>query len=248
MVSWNATLLKVRALEVESSKPLLAHCTALLIAASAASLDIKLVYPPKYLAYYSVAYPHYVENAQDYVLGIIEEEGPFDGVMGFSQGAALAASLILEQRKTHPFDETFFKFAIFICATLSFNRDDRSGLQSWEQAKSGDKLFIGEFSGEDDAQTPLGFPPPELKDAILGRYHPGKTPDAAVPIPTVHIIGKSDAYAMQGRLLADMCNKAPKTIIEHQDDHRLPRDPKMNDQIAKSIANMIDRVRFAVGG
>ena len=187
-----------------------------------------------------------MENAQEYVLDIIEEEGPFDGVMGFSQGAALAASLILERRKKNPFDE-IFKFAIFICATLPFNRDDRSGLQSWEQAKSGAKLVIGEFSGEIGAQKPLGFPE-ELKEALLGRYHPEKTPDAIVPIPTVHIIGKSDAYAMQGRLLADMCDKAQKTVIEHQDDHRVPRDPKMNDQIAKRIAIMIDRVRFRAGG
>lgn len=208
--------------------------------------DIKLIYPPKYLAYYPIAYPHYVEDAQEYVLDIIEDEGPFDGVMGFSQGAALAASLILEQRKRNSLED-LFKFAIFICATLPFNQDDRSGLQSWEQAKSGAKLVIGEFAGEIEAQKPLGFPE-ELKEVILGRYHPEKTPGAKVPIPTVHVIGKSDAYAMQSRLLASMCDNAQKTIIEHQDDHRMPRDPRMNDQIAKSVAVMIDRVRFAAGG
>lgn len=40
-------------------------------------------------------------EAYEYIYSIIEEDGPFDGVMGFSQGAALASSLIIRHTRTH---------------------------------------------------------------------------------------------------------------------------------------------------
>ncbi|KAJ4150080.1 hypothetical protein LMH87_010846 [Akanthomyces muscarius] len=36
-----------------------------------------------------------VEKAQAFIYEIIEDEGPFDGVLGLSQGAALAMSMLL---------------------------------------------------------------------------------------------------------------------------------------------------------
>jgi hypothetical protein len=39
--------------------------------------DIKLVYPPKYLAYYPIASESLVRDAQEYVREVIEDEGPF---------------------------------------------------------------------------------------------------------------------------------------------------------------------------
>ncbi|KAL8952235.1 MAG: hypothetical protein Q9222_001849 [Ikaeria aurantiellina] len=43
-------------------------------------------------------------------------QGPFDGILGFSEGASLAASLIL--RKAAQGSAQLFKFAIFMCAVL----------------------------------------------------------------------------------------------------------------------------------
>lgn len=35
------------------------------------------------------------QQALDYLYQIIEEEGPFDGIIGYSEGATVAATLIL---------------------------------------------------------------------------------------------------------------------------------------------------------
>lgn len=43
------------------------------------------------------------------------EEGPFDAVLGFSQGAALAASLIAQHNETHPGAAPLFRVAVFLC-------------------------------------------------------------------------------------------------------------------------------------
>ncbi|ORX86867.1 hypothetical protein K493DRAFT_306994 [Basidiobolus meristosporus CBS 931.73] len=58
-------------------------------------------------------------DAHSYVLQFIEEEGPFDGVMGFSQGAALAAAILIRDHEHHPYP--MFKFAIFFCGTRPWN-------------------------------------------------------------------------------------------------------------------------------
>ncbi|PNS14518.1 Dihydrofolate reductase [Sphaceloma murrayae] len=203
---------------------------------------IKLVYPPPYLAYYPIARPDLVREAQAYMREVIEDEGPFDGVMGFSQGAALAASLVLEHAKYSPLT-TLFKFAVFICGTLPFNVDDENGLEMWQVTKAGNGPYAGEFAGEIDAVEPLGFPN-DLEGTILGRYHPTKNLKVRIGIPTVHVIGKADAYAMQSKALSKLC-QGDVTILEHEEGHRVPRDDKGAKLIAKAVENMIRRVRYA---
>lgn len=55
------------------------------------------------------------KQALDFVQDIIVEDGPFDGIMGFSQGAALALALLLRHATDHPLDPAYAicKFAIF---------------------------------------------------------------------------------------------------------------------------------------
>ncbi|PYH90745.1 hypothetical protein BO71DRAFT_486851 [Aspergillus ellipticus CBS 707.79] len=60
-------------------------------------------------------------KAFTHTLDIINEQGPFDAVMGFSQGAALAAALIVHWKKTHP--QSLFSLAVFICGVRPFESD-----------------------------------------------------------------------------------------------------------------------------
>ncbi|BCR89671.1 uncharacterized protein ACHE_50869S [Aspergillus chevalieri] len=78
-------------------------------------------------------YKHYTVNtppgptlstALQYTLSIIEKEGPFDAVMGFSQGAALACSLLIHHAKTHPDESPLFKMAVFICGATVWDVDN----------------------------------------------------------------------------------------------------------------------------
>lgn len=217
---------------------------------TSSNAEIAAVFPEPYLCFYPCARPSDVEAAQAFIHEIIEEEGPFDGIIGFSQGAALAASLILEDKKTrtHGADD-LFKFAVFAGASLPFNKDDRTGLSLWEDARAGTTRFKDEFAGEVDTETPLGFPQfDQLADGILSRYHPQKNPSHRIEIPTLHIIGKQDRYAPQSRILAQLCNgqddAVEKIILEHDDDHRMPRSVREQDKIARAIMLMIDRAMF----
>lgn len=79
------------------------------------------VYSSPYIAFFAHPTPQHVAEAFELVNEIIDEDGPFDGIMGFSQGASLAASLLLQRQLDHPSKPPQFQFAIFICGLLPFS-------------------------------------------------------------------------------------------------------------------------------
>ena len=67
--------------------------------------------------YYNPLDPLSILQTETELLQIIEEDGPFDGVLSYSGGASLAAQLIIKDAQDHPFKlphERPFRFAIFI--------------------------------------------------------------------------------------------------------------------------------------
>ncbi|PLB49259.1 hypothetical protein P170DRAFT_408360 [Aspergillus steynii IBT 23096] len=68
-----------------------------------------------------------LSQAIAHVMQIIEKKGPFDAVMGFSQGAALAFSLLVEHAKTH--STPLFKAAVFICGAPPFESSGQEAIK-----------------------------------------------------------------------------------------------------------------------
>lgn len=60
-----------------------------------------------------------LDDAMEYIDEIVEEDGPFDGILGFSQGATMAFCYLHYRLRTRPFDPPFLPFscAIFISAS-----------------------------------------------------------------------------------------------------------------------------------
>ena len=56
-----------------------------------------------------------VDEAYSLIYDVLEEEGPFGGVIGFSHGATLASAFLLHHAKNNPLDPPF---AIFRCAVF----------------------------------------------------------------------------------------------------------------------------------
>lgn len=59
---------------------------------------------------------------------VLQEDGPFTGILGFSQGATVAAAFLLQHAKSHPYDlpSSLFQYAIFFAGAAPF-RSDGSG-------------------------------------------------------------------------------------------------------------------------
>ena len=175
------------------------------------------------------------------------EEGPFAGVIGFSQGAALASSMMLEHAKSNPVND-LFKLAIFAGASLPFDLDDNTGLDRWQFARTDGSTGSGtyyesEFDGDQDG--PLGLPtaPWDSCGPLLGRYHPGRTPKAQIHVPTLHIIGKRDDYAGQSQMLAKLCTR-DNAVIYHSEGHRIPQDQGFQNKIGIAIDRLIEKVNL----
>ncbi|RFU36271.1 hypothetical protein B7463_g123, partial [Scytalidium lignicola] len=84
---------------------------------------VEKYYDGPFLSYYDWDSPQSIHIAYGLIYDLIEECGPFDGVMGFSQGGSLAASFLLhhiEKRPAEPL-EALFRFAIIICSGNPFD-------------------------------------------------------------------------------------------------------------------------------
>lgn len=59
-----------------------------------------------------------VKDAQDIVYDVIQDDGPFDGIIGFSQSASLIMSMLLHRQIHEPHKPPPFRFAIFFCCVV----------------------------------------------------------------------------------------------------------------------------------
>ncbi|KAI8182806.1 hypothetical protein K4K52_006956 [Colletotrichum sp. SAR 10_76] len=73
----------------------------------------------EYFAYYDTDKYDTIIQAVDDLEEYVKSEGPFDGVLAFSQGAALAAMLIARDTFPSP-----FAFAVFICGGPPFSEKE----------------------------------------------------------------------------------------------------------------------------
>ncbi|KAL6720038.1 hypothetical protein ACLMJK_001959 [Lecanora helva] len=232
--------------------------------------EIGSFFPGPYLCYYNLPTHDLVKQAQAYIEEIIEDEGPFDGVIGFSQGAALAASIILEHAKKNPFEDVF-KLAIFAGASLPFElssntsvfkrpfmqrEESDSSESSFEEEDSStvNRPFLGredsdssELSSDDEVdpytswRIPRNFYHPV--GPLLGRYHPERTPKAQLRQPTLHLIGDQDEYNGQAQMLVKLCT-GQTTVIHHPEGHRIPREKGFHDKTSRAIEHLISRVNL----
>jgi hypothetical protein len=73
----------------------------------------------------SDAFRESIAAAFDLIDGILENEGPFDGVLGFLHGTTLAAAFLLHHTATRPQDPPWapFRCAVFIAGLAPFEED-----------------------------------------------------------------------------------------------------------------------------
>lgn len=88
---------------------------------------------------------------------VIQQDGPFDACMGFSQGAALLASLMLSHQESNPFSPPLFHLAVFICGSSALKVSETDGVwsrvspQDLEQQKKRIKIPTVHIIGNKDS-------------------------------------------------------------------------------------------------
>lgn len=94
----------------------------------------------KHYSYHNMSTPESFIAALDNLENYIEAEGPFDGVIGYSRGAGLAARLLVRQQHLRPNDKRLFQCAILFSPTQAY---DPVAYLEKREAKVLDKMHPG---------------------------------------------------------------------------------------------------------
>ena len=203
---------------------------------------------------------------------MLEEEGPFEGILGFSQGAALVASVLLEHTKKYGSRVALpVKCAIFICGSLPFMIPDGSHIGSNidphvqsirleldKEKESGPSVSVVSIVLDDEneglnniedklATISIHDECADVKLDPMKRAHPGMCA-SRISIPTAHIIGgRKDQYFEESKALAELGDERKGIkIFTHGMGHVIPRGEQLKRAMADTITWAVNRVRFQV--
>ncbi|KAI1187547.1 serine hydrolase FSH [Nemania serpens] len=156
----------------------------------------------EYFGYVGDTVPEYQDLYQD-LLDIVKTQGPFDALMGFSEGGAVAAWMLIENSK-HPHTFGSFKCAIFFSAAVPFDPDVvRTGIvKPIDPAIEGEMINIPTahlWSSENDVSTETAQSLTTLCNAkvretfvhALGHNVPGSKSDSEALAGALRIIERT---------------------------------------------------------
>lgn len=206
-------------------------------------------YNGPYRCWFNTPTTEKVAQANAYLKEFLTQSGPFDVVIGFSQGAALAASLLLHQRIEDPKAEPWFKAAIFICSPLPFVCYTEYGVDV--------RKYFGVLGPPLPSKRPTTVPDYLVADAYFRRndkdlgggdggsggqfynmFHPS-VDQVRISIPTVHIYGRRDDWRRHSKDLVGLCDPRHVLQFEHDGGHEVPRSA--SDEICDLYEEVVAR-------
>jgi hypothetical protein len=210
--------------------------------------DIALFYSPPYYSFWEGSEIKDIRASHKWLEEKIKSDGPYDGVITFSQGCAVIASFLLYHQAETPHVPPPFKVAVFICGGLplqvledvgvtvsleSYYWDNRTRQELEEKARMINTMMPGDVRWESpkdiDPSAPL-----DLKN-VFG-LDITKVPDnLRIKIPTAHIYGFKDPRYISGVQLSQLCNPAVRKCYDHGGGHEIPRGQRVSENIAEIL-------------
>lgn len=224
---------------------------------------VKVIFNTGTYTFWPKATPNAIRGAHKWLDDHIAEHGPYDAVMGFSQGCSLIGSYLLYHALETPTEPLPFRAAIFLCGGLPLEALDDLGLhvpqRAWDvndetvrllKARAGaltelaanlDRIKVGQGlwdSTEDLVHDPKVRPD---EDDCFGLDFEAMPADARIRIPTVHVYGAKDPRWPASVQLAYFCER--RTEYDHGGGHDIPR----STEVSKRIAAMLEEVKREAG-
>ncbi|KAJ5091913.1 EF-hand calcium-binding domain protein [Penicillium alfredii] len=185
-------------------------------------------YPGPYIGWFPSYEPPSVKKVQESLKEIIEEDGPYDGVIAFSEGAALAASLLLCDE--HSQREPTFKVGIFFNSVMVFSPSEELGVNISQKIKDQETKFAGYLHGmRSDASNP---------DRVPDIYAFTTEFPTRISVPTLHVIGSEDVFSEASRELTRLCPDKAEVLI-HDGGHELPRAEASLDRCSELFETVV---------
>ncbi|PYH57082.1 uncharacterized protein BO96DRAFT_474474 [Aspergillus niger CBS 101883] len=196
--------------------------------------DIGSTFPPPYYCWTRSFDAGSIDAAHALIEEAIDEHGPFDGVLGFSQGAAISVSFLLEHKTAYPDEPPPFRFAILYSPTIPCAADEAYCRSVLGTLSSVDQQRLR--SGKDKEITQLPEPVRSVTESLLipCALHPDVVP-TRISIPSLHLRGKNDVPGLDecGLLVECLCDSNTRRPIIHSAGHDIPRSgPELKQMLS----------------
>ncbi|KAH8906679.1 hypothetical protein BR93DRAFT_927518 [Coniochaeta sp. PMI_546] len=221
---------------------------------------------PQYM-YYNPLVPASIRDAELRLLELIQEEGGFDGVLGYSGGAAFAAQAMIRHNLSEA-GEPLFRFAIFINGGTPlkvFGLGEEEIVEGAEASTELEKelqntflrpsnLRVRKGDNREEAEAAIASRKKEIAAASTGRLvdgrsfltdgefgvtrYEGRLDGALIDVPTLHVRCPQEENPDLGRNLLELCD--PDLVREHYHPfgHDFPRGQDEMRKIAQAIADL----------
>lgn len=166
------------------------------------------------------------DNAIRYLLDVVKRHGPFDAVVGYSEGATMAATMLLWQQRR---GVQLFKYGVFFAGwpPVDPGTHDIVLADEGEERIEARTLHISESTRLFLFSLVLPFPFPHEE----GPFAKQKFAFAAV--------GSLDPYIDGSMALYNVCDMDSAVLFDHAKGHTLPRD-------RDTIRELVDVIRDTV--
>ena len=157
------------------------------------------------------------QDALDYLYHIMETDGPFDGIIGYSEGATVAATLLLhEQRRfeTHGV-EPMFKCGLFFAGWPPMTPEL-------------DTIVLA-----DESDLTITIP-----TCHVSKYKHGFAHLFSITLIDTKTVGSLDPYLAGSIALYNICDMDTAYMFDHAKGHTLPRDKDTVKELGDIIREM----------
>lgn len=208
--------------------------------------DTPLFYSPPHYAFYEGTEVRGIRAAHAWLDEILEQRGPYDGVLMFSQGCALVSSYLLYRQWYEPEAPPPFRFAMFVCGGVPITVLKDLGVpvsreveeldvatkrqllekttcevtrDRWQLTDYASVVRRAQFDSDDCFGLNLNQIPLELK----------------IRIPTVHVYGSKDPRLPASVQLAGLCDPYIRKVYDHGGGHEIPRSKEVSSELASLL-------------
>lgn len=225
--------------------------------------DVVPFYSAPYYTFWQGSSVPAIKAALERLQAKLDRDGPYNGVLCFSQGCSLVASYLLYHERTRPNTPPPFRLAVFICGGVPLPVLEDLGLpisseaQEWDDetrrlllSKTTDHSWLNRKNGAGlgaaiDRWAPVPGTCPvirgvEHQTSVFGLDFTLKPADMRIRIPTVHICGSRDPRFPSAVQLHALCeDEAP--LWDHGGGHDIPRGKETSQRIAELLVKGMSR-------
>lgn len=199
-----------------------------------------------------------IRGAHKWLIDYIEENGPYDAIIGFSQGCSLVGSFLMYHYRETPDEQLPFKAAIFTCGGLPLGVLEDLNIPVSQKAHDINDETVRIMKAKAGTLTTLAANLDQIKPGMglwsdtTGLLHdPNVLPDESdvfgldftqipqdvrIKIPTVHVYGAKDPRWPASMQLAYFCEN--RKMYDHGGGHDIPRSTEVSKKIAALVQEL----------